>query len=206
MAGGYDFGYEATRCLWGDDPGRLIRTLSERLGTFVDLDVLDAGCGEGKNSAFLVQRGANAVAIDISSAALRNGRQRWGTRSRIRWVHGDARTDRVLDREYDVVIAYGLLHCIRGAAGVSRLLRRLQHATRERGYLALCAFNDRSQDLSGHPPDFKPTLLPHRWYASRFDTWEIISCTDEDIREVHPPLNVPHHHSLTRILARRGSA
>ena len=53
MSGGYDEGYIASDCFWGEEPGSLIRQLGEVLTDFAGLSVLDAGCGEGKNAVHL---------------------------------------------------------------------------------------------------------------------------------------------------------
>ena len=68
---------------------------------------------------------------------------------------------------FDVVIAYGLMHCLPDEREVRSLCALLQEATKESGYLILCAFNDRFQDLSAHP-GFTPTLLPHATYLDMF--------------------------------------
>ena len=69
MNGGYDAGYIACPCFWGRSPGSLVRLLDKYIVDFSGMEVLDAGCGEGKNAAFLSQRGARVRAIDVSEAA-----------------------------------------------------------------------------------------------------------------------------------------
>ena len=112
MNGGYEAGYLACPCFWGRDPGRLVRHLSKYLADFRNIIVLDAGCGEGKNAAFLAKQGAHVRAVDVSEAAIRNGISAFDVREgAIRWEIGDIRTIDLGGEEYDVVIAYGLLHC-----------------------------------------------------------------------------------------------
>ena len=56
--GGYDSGYRACPCFWGSDPGSLVSRLATIVPSFTGLQVLDAGCGEGKNAIFLAGKGA----------------------------------------------------------------------------------------------------------------------------------------------------
>ncbi|PWU08166.1 MAG: class I SAM-dependent methyltransferase [Verrucomicrobia bacterium] len=201
MNGDYDLGYLASNCFWGRDPGRLVRSLQKYVTDFSGVRVLDAGCGEGKNAAFLAQRGALVRAVDISEAALANGQSAFGAISGIQWELSDVRTMNITDK-YDIVIAYGLLHCLASAGEITDTVRILQSATKDSGYNILCAFNSRAQDLSAHP-GFAPTLLDHDALLAYYKGWRILEASDSDLTEVHPHNQIRHTHSLTRILAQR---
>ena len=202
MNGGYDEGYRACPCFWGTEPGSFVRLLAKHLGEMSGLKVLDAGCGEGKNAAFFAGQGAVVDAVDLSELAIRNGQRQWGRLTGICWQATDIREKEFRREEYDVVIAYGLLHCLPSAAEVLNVLSRLQDATRISGYLVICAFNARLQDLAAHP-GFNPCLLPHADYVSAFSGWEVISDSDCDLTERHPHNDIEHTHALTRLVARK---
>jgi hypothetical protein len=121
----------------------------------------------------------------------------------VEWRQADIRTMPLTPGRFCAVLAYGLLHCLADAAEVAATVRRLQVATAPGGYHVLCAFNDRQQDLAGHP-GFSPTLLRHSAYLGLYLGWEVVYASDEDLHETHPHNGVPHAHSLTRVLARRG--
>jgi tellurite methyltransferase len=201
MNGGYDSGYVKCPCFWGRTPGSLIQLLASYVPDFHGLMVLDAGCGEGKNAAFLSERGARVWAIDISEAAITNGKSAFSNKGRINWGCGDIRTVTPA-QEYDIVIAYGLLHCLPSEGDISDLVSRLQSATRRGGYNVVCALNNRQQDLSAHL-DLLPTLLAHETYLEFYSGWSVLQGTDSDLTETHPHNNIEHTHSLTRILARK---
>jgi tellurite methyltransferase len=201
--GGYDAGYLACPCFWGREPGRLVRHLTAYVSDFRNIIVLDAGCGEGKNAAFLAERGARVRAVDVSEAAIRNGKSAFDVKKNaIRWQVGDIRTIDLDGQQFDIVIAYGLLHCLPSELDICNAVHKLQVATRIGGYNALCALNSRSQDLSAHP-DLSPTLLGHEGYMALYAGWEILEADDSDLTEVHPHNNIKHTHSLTRMLARK---
>ncbi len=201
MNGGYDAGYTACPCFWGRSPGSLVRLLDQYVVGFRGLEVLDAGCGEGKNAAFLSQRGARVRAIDISEVAIRNGKAAFGNGIEIEWTQGDIRAIELV-KKYDLVIAYGLLHCLPSDVDIAKTIRKFQNATILGGYNMLCALNDRRQDLSAHP-GLNPTLMPHQTFLDFYDGWEILHGSDSDLTETHPDNNIEHTHSLTRILARK---
>jgi tellurite methyltransferase len=202
MNGGYDDGYRKCPCFWGTGPGTFVRLLQQQILDFSGLRALDAGCGEGKNSAFLARHGAIVDAIDLSELAIHHGRQHWSDLDGIHWQVGDIRHVDLPPQRYDAVVAYGLLHCLSSGAELLSVLTRLQGTTRESGYLVLCAFNARRQDLTAHP-GFSPCLLSHADYLRAFSGWEIIADSDSDLTERHPHNNIEHTHALTRLLARK---
>lgn len=197
---GYDDGYRSCPCFWGDKPGSLV-TVLERFRTFEGVRALDIGCGEGKNSFYIAQAGGWVTANDYSESAIRNALSKFSHPS-ISYSVADARKIDLADDSYDVVIAYGLLHCLNNAAEIIDVILKIKAATALGGYLILCAFNDRDHDLSAHP-GFSPILLPHSFYVDMLSEWELLFCTDETLHEVHPHNNIPHHHSLTRMICRR---
>ena len=202
MNGGYDDGYRECPCFWGTEPGSFVRLLVEQPLAVSGLKALDAGCGEGKNAAFLARHGALVDAVDLSEIAIRNGRQHWPRSAGMRWQIGDIRQVGLPREFYDVVVAYGLLHCMPSISELMDVLGRLQNATRCSGYFVLCAFNSRRQDLIAHP-DFAPTLLSHADYLAAFSGWQIVAGSDTDLTERHPHNNIEHTHALTRLLARK---
>lgn len=203
MNGGYDDGYQAVPCLWGTAPGSLVAHFLTTSPVSVGSRVLDIGCGEGKNAAPFAQAGCEVCALDCSPAAIGNGKRAFPD-APIEWREEDVlRTDFGHDA-FDLIISYGLFHCLPSEGHIREVISRLRRATRPGGANIVCAFNNRSHDLSAHP-HFQPTLLRHEWYLERYSGWDLALDSDSDIHEVHPHNNLPHHHSLTRFVARRPS-
>jgi cyclopropane fatty-acyl-phospholipid synthase-like methyltransferase len=202
--GGYDSGYSACPCFWGSEPGSLVAKLATIIPLFQGLRVLDAGCGEGKNAFYLADKGAMVEAYDISRLAIQHAEDLKAKHQamNISFRAEDIRTVELDLNSFDIVIAYGLTHCLASEAEIRSLVTQLQNSTTNGGYLILCAFNDRFQDLSAHP-GFLPTLLPHTTYVSMFSAWNVIEASDKDLRETHPNNNIPHTHSMTRIVGQK---
>ena len=66
----------------------------------------------------------------------------------------------------------------------------------------VCAFNDREHNLSAHP-GFNPLLLKHSDYVDYFVSNTIVFESDENLYETHPHNNIPHMHSMTRLIIRK---
>lgn len=198
--GGYDDGYKSCPCFWGRNPGSLIL----RLISIVSLKgtrVLDAGCGEGKNAAFVSEQGAEVDAVELSEHAIANGKVAFGQINSINWHTCDIRKWHRATNTYDIVIAYGLLHCLPDEQIIRGLVAELRRQTVPGGYHVICAFNSRSQNLVAHP-DFHPTLLPHSLYLEMYGNDSILYESDDDLTETHPHNGIEHTHSMTRILVK----
>ncbi len=199
MNGGYDDGYQACPCFWGDKPGSLVAELLAGRDV-AGWHVLDLGCGEGKNAAALARAGAHVTAIDCSEVAIARGRQNFGNLP-IRWLVDDAAGFPIRPAGYDLVVMYGLLHCLPSAGHISDLIEKVCAATRRSGLHLLVAFNDRDQDLERAHPGFSPTLVSHKFYMDAYAGQRIVHATDTILREAHPHNEIAHHHSMTRLVA-----
>ena len=202
MVGGYDSGYKACRCFWGHEPGSLIKRLAQHINSFRGLRVLDAGCGEGKNSVYLASKGAQVDAFDISEYALKNAKSNYSSVKNVNWQMVDIRNLALPRAHYDVTIAYGLLHCLSTPSEIESVVHTLQNATKDGGYNVVCAFNSRFQDLRAHP-EFTPCLIAHQSFLDLYSKWKIIESSDEDLIESHPHNNIVHTHSMTRLIAQK---
>jgi SAM-dependent methyltransferase len=201
MDGGSDHAYMVSTCVWGTDPEPLLEELARRMSV-AGWRVLDAGCGEGRNTAYLARMGATVDAVDVSPLAVEHARATWGEPPGVTWRLGDLRGLALPDAHYDMIVLDSVLHWLADAADADRILGRMRAATRPGGRHVVCAFDDRRQELDGHPvpPRFIP---PHEWYLSRYDGWYVEAVYQEDIVSAHPGAPHPHGHSVTKLVARR---
>ncbi|MFI7020096.1 class I SAM-dependent methyltransferase [Streptomyces sp. NPDC050164] len=201
MDGGSDHAYAAAACVWGTDPEPLLTELASE--TAVEgWQVLDAGCGEGRNAAHLARQGATVRALDVSALALQHAGELWGDVPGIVWERADLRQAELLPDHYDLVVIDSVFHWLADATDADQVMRRLRATTRPGGRHAMCVFNDRRQELEGHqvPPRFIPT---HAWCLSLYEGWIIETVRDETIVSSHPGAPKPHGHSVTKLVARR---
>jgi SAM-dependent methyltransferase len=202
--GGYDEGYRVCPCFWGVEPAGLVRQVTKYFSAPENVTVaLDIGCGEGKNAYYLACQDIQVRAIDISPLAIENAKATWPQLPNIVWEIGDLRRLDLPAQSFDIIVATGPLHCLNNVTEVNTAINRLKTATKQEGFHVISVFNDRLQDLSGHALDFSPCLMPHEYYIEHYRDWQIFHESDQDLEDLHPHNQVPHRHSITRILARR---
>jgi ubiquinone/menaquinone biosynthesis C-methylase UbiE len=116
--------------------------LQALLPPIAGLQVLDAGCGGGRTSSWLVEQGAEVVGLDASPELLRLARERLPSTS---FVLGDlAEPLPFEDGSFDVAVASLVMHYLRDWAPALRELRRVLPEVRER-------FPDAWERLSKNP-------------------------------------------------------
>jgi tellurite methyltransferase len=198
--GGYDDGYSRCACFWGRSPGSLVRRFIANVPC-KGLRVLDLGCGEGKNAYALAHAGAVVTAVDCSELAIANGRTAFAD-GKIEWVVSEGATYLLGCEPFDVVVMYGLLHCLPSRTAISTMIASALRKTLRGGYHVVATFNDGPHDLSAHP-GLRPTLAPHEFYLQQYKGHERVTQSTEIIHEVHPHNSTPHYHSLTRLTVRK---
>jgi tellurite methyltransferase len=199
--GGYEDGYSRCQCFWGRSAGSLVQRFISDTPSIKGRRALDLGCGEGKNAYALACSGASVVAVDCSKLAIANG-QRAFTDVPINWVLSDAETYLSDCNPFDVIVMYGLLHCLPSFEAITSIINLALQKTRTFGYHIVATFNNGPHDLSAHP-GLVPTLAPHSFYLNRYAAQEIISASNTVIQETHPHNGIPHFHSLTRLTVRK---
>jgi SAM-dependent methyltransferase len=199
--GGYDASYRQCPCFWGTEPGTIVRLLAT-LADLTGARVLDLGCGEGKNAVFLAQLGCKVEAWDISERALANAKRAWPA-APVLWRCKDAVSVSAEMRKFDLILAYGLFHCLPNSS-IAETISHMQRITERNGYNIAVCFNDRNQiNTQAAHPSFASTCLPHNYYQLAYSDWQILHDTDADLVERHPTNSIEHTHSMTRILARK---
>jgi SAM-dependent methyltransferase len=123
------------------------------------LRVLDAGCGGGRTSAWLVEQGAEVVGIDASEEMLTIARDRLPSAT---FVHGDlAEPLPFADGSFDVIVSSLVMHYLRDWTAALRELRRV---LRPDGAFALSTHHPAMDaELAGSGDYFATELLRDVW-------------------------------------------
>lgn len=197
---GYDTGYSETEGFWGSRPAHYVQQAAQNLEKKKNVRCLDLGCGPGKNAVYLSKQGFQVEAMDSSYYAIVQAKS---LSDQVKWKIRDVRKWHAEEQIYDLVIMTGLLHCYSSVKEIEFTVSEAQKATLQGGYHVISVFNNGEQDLSGHPANFNPILLPHDFYLNLYNGWEILASSNSILHDEHPNNNIVHKHSITRILARK---
>lgn len=162
--------------------------------------VLDLGCGDGRNSLFLLQQGYEVTAVDVSSAAISKLVANAGTATlRLRAVVEDVRRYAMGD-EFDLIVAHGVLHLL-PREDWAVLIGRMQAATSRLGYNVVAVFTDALPP----PPDLAPFILgPFRdgELLDAYRAWRVELYKAYVLEDQHPG-DIRHTHAVNKIVAQK---
>lgn len=92
------------------EPSGIVLEVMGEFGTKSSANILEIGCGEGRDACCLLEKGYHVLATDVSPAAIRFCREKWEQwADRFRVL--DCLRDRLDDR-YDFIYAVAVLHML----------------------------------------------------------------------------------------------
>ena len=203
-AGAYDLLYASTNLLWPSKPGRMVAAAAN---IHSPGRALDLGCGDGKNLVFLERSGWCVDGVDVSELAIQALERRFESGEiapRGEITHGDAVATPIKKSFYDLVVCYGLYHCLNDEE-LMDVHGKVLEGVRPGGLFAFAVFNDQLPI----PEEHHTGTLYLRSIAAVFSMcagWEVVSAEYGRITEAHPPLVPTHCHALTGGLLRKPSA
>ena len=181
--------------IWGTGPSSLARDVSERLAGRAR--VLDLGCGEGRDSIFLAERGHDVVGLELSLDGLRKAARLAADRGvRVPWVCA-AMPDLPVRGPFDLVFSCGSIHYV-ARTDRDRLFNRIRGLTRRGGYHAHVVFTQR---VIYREKDEVVHYFAPRELREAYRGWTIVRHEEGLIRCAQD--GVPHAHSVETVLARR---
>lgn len=204
----YQIEYEQSQgCFWEKAPAKYVKLFHDKYTSdLMNLKGLDIGAGEGKNTVFLAAKGCHMTAIDISSTALSrfNMQPNYNIgKSNIETICNDLRNIKYRNNTFDIVIAYGVLHCLSSNEEVKQMLKKIKSWIKVGGYFICATFTDEIA-----PPEIQSYLeyesfLPIGMLEFFFADWDILEKENAMITETHPTSQVEHSHSIVRLIARK---
>lgn len=205
--GQYDTEYKKCLCFWGSKPSKYSKLITKYISSG---RVLDLGAGEGKNSFYLASLGFKVIAIDISRYAIRNFinesiKKIDKKKSQVENI--DVMCADVMDwpisGKFDVIIAYGLLHCLKSKKEIEYLIQKMKENTVRNGINVICTFTD-NVDIPKSQKYLNPTFLSKSDLREKYyKDWKILNYETDIIEHAHPTSKVMHRHGVCRMIAQK---
>src|SRR5260221_3061706 len=144
----YQSEYENTNgCFWERSPAKFVKHFANLSIIGVsNFTTLDLGAGEGKNAVYLANLNANVIAIDTSLTALSRFSMQPNynrCRERIKIINDDIRNISYQEETFDLIVAYGILHCLDSKEEIYSMIERIRKWLRQGGYFICATFTNK---------------------------------------------------------------
>lgn len=159
-------------------------------------NVLDLGCGNGKNALFLATNGFNVTAIDSSEKKIKNLVENAKNNNiKLNAKVGDIR-NLIFDETYDIIIVSYVLSFLTKEVVIS-LIKRIKEATNENGINVILAFTVKDPFFNKEMAFFELDEL-----KINYSDWEIIKYEEKLLEpETHGGKIKEHQHHVVSIIA-----
>ncbi len=164
-------------------------------------NVLDVGCGDGKNAFYLAKQGfENIDAFDISETAIDKINRLCGNTDFKINTSVTSVAEFEFEKKYDLILSFGVFHFI-AKEDWKAFIREAQNNTNVGGIHIIQLFNDNI--------DPTPDIAPYAVGMSKdgeikdlYEDWEIIEYLSYTFEDEHPGVPL-HKHASNKIVARR---
>jgi len=204
----YQSEYENSNgCFWDTKPASYVRLFLEKYGKDIyGKQVLDLGAGEGKNAVYLANLGAEVTAVDVSPVALGRFSQQpnfANCSDRIKYINQDM-TDADFSRSsFDIIVAYGVLHCLDSAEQVFQMVNRISNWLNPAGFFICATFTNKLPVPTVQSYLDEKSFLEEGELENLLTEFTLLESENSIITETHPTSNIEHQHSIVRLIAQK---
>lgn len=187
---------------WGDEPNKLLLKVVNLVKA--KSEFLDLGCGQGRDSLFMLQKGFKVTAIDKSKKDIKIIKEFIQTNnlpiSKIDLFCKDIKNFKIEKNKYTIINAFNSLHFLLKKDAL-KFIEEIKKNIKDDGYIIISCFK------AGNP-SYKETnntcYFESQELRKIFFDFDIIFYVEEEILgKGHAGHPKPHKHSIVRIIATR---
>ena len=163
-------------------------------------DVLDVGCGEGRNSIFMAKLGNRVDAFDLSENGIKKAKKIAGLEKAAVCFFTCDLGAFVFEKEYDIILSHGVLHLPEKKVR-DPFIREMQAHTKTGGFNVIGVFTDRLPATPDNAP-FTHSLFRVGELPEKYKGWEIVHHQEGTFTDSTPG-GIHQEHAYERSIALR---
>lgn len=191
--------------VWGKEPNKLLQNVCNYYNK-KKLEFLDLGCGQGRDSLFMLQKGFKVTAVDSSREGIKKIKESIQANnlsiSDINLLCEDIKTFKIEKNKYTIINAFNSLQFLLKKNALW-LIERIKKAVKSKGYIIISGFTTK-----GSP--YKTTTIDSRCFFEPqelkkiFSDFKIIFYDEKVILDKgHPGKPEPHKHNIVEMIAQK---
>ena len=191
--------YKNNSNVWGDDPNKLL----QRIYSQVDAgsEFLDLGCGQGRDTLFMLKNGFKVTAVDNSREGIKKIKESVKVEklsiSDINLLCKNIKIFKIEKNKYTIINAFNSLQFLFKKDAL-KLIKEIKKAIKKEGYIIISGFTAKTAAIDSRC-FFKPQEL-----KKIFSDFNIISYEEKMILDKgHPGKPKPHKHNVVKMIAQK---
>jgi len=190
--------------VWGEQPNELLQKIYRRLNTSTDF--LDLGCGQGRDSLFMLKNGFRVDAVDNSQEGINKIKKFIKTNNlpvaNINLFYSDVRNFNILKNKYDIINAFNSLQFL-PKKEVQEMIENIKSNIKDKGYVIISGFTTYDPLYKKINNEKRCFFKPQELKNIFFD-FHIIEYKEKIIEDKgHPGSPEPHQHGIVQLIAQK---
>ena len=190
--------------VWGNQPNELLQKIYEHLkaGSYF----LDLGCGQGRDSLFMLRKGFKVDAIDNSQEGI-NKIKKFVQSNNLPVVNinlfcSDIRNFNILKNKYDIINAFNSLQFLPKKEAL-KIIINIKSNIKNNGHVIISGFTTNDPLYKKMNNDKRCFFEPQELKKIFFD-FHVIEYKEKIIEDKgHPGSPEPHQHGIVKIIAQK---
>ncbi len=190
--------------VWGTQPNELLQKIYEHLK--VGSYFLDLGCGQGRDSLFMLKNGFKIDTVDNSQEGI-NKIKEFAQSNNLSLVNinlfcSDIRNFNILKNKYDIINAFNSLQFLPKKETL-KIIENIKNNIKGEGYVIISAFTTDDPLYKKMNTEKRCFFEPQELKNIFFD-FHIIEYKEKIIEDKgHPGSPEPHQHGVVKIIAQK---
>ncbi|MBU1870639.1 methyltransferase domain-containing protein [Patescibacteria group bacterium] len=190
--------------VWGNQPNELLHKIYYQLK--LGMNFLDLGCGQGRDSLFMLQKGFNVDAIDNSQEGINKIKEVIHinnlSRVNINLFCSDIVNFNILKNKYDIINAFNSLQVLPKEKSL-KIIAYIKNNIKRKGYIIISGFTMNDPFYKKTNNDKRCFFMPKE-LKNLFSDFEIIEYKEKNIKDNgHPGSTEPHQHGIVQLVAQK---
>ena len=165
---------------------------------------LDLGCGQGKETFYLAQKGFKITAVDSSEVSVKQIKDKIAKSNieNIKIEQADICNYVIKEREYDFIVCLNLLHFL-DKENIEKVINEIKKKNTNNGIVVISSFTDKDSSFKFDKKALKYYFKENE-LLNMFEDFECLDYFEGKIIDPgHAGKEEPHEHMIVSIVARK---
>lgn len=190
--------------IWGKQPNELLQKIYNQLNAGANF--LDLGCGQGRDSLFMLQKGFKVDAVDNVQEGINKIQNFIQINSlpvdNINLFYSDIRNFNIAKNKYDIINAFNSLQFLPKKTAL-KIIEDIKYNIKNNGYVIISGFTV-DDPLYKKINNDKRCFFESQELRKIFSDFNIIKYKEDIIKDKgHPGSPEPHQHGVVKIIAQK---